>query len=186
MCHLSFCWWRVTQKINSCDLGRRISLQCTSIFLYADDILRVAPSVHILQEMLNCCETELMWLDMRINAKTSACIRFGSRCDTYCFQLLTANGDTIEWVDSVFYLGVCFVSGRFFKCNWDHAKSSYYRSFNAIIGRIGRFASVETVMHLIKSKCIPVLIYSTKACPTYSSDVKTLNHPITTTFYESI
>ena len=39
------------------------------LVLYADDILLVAPSVHMLQEMLNCCKTELMWLDIRINAK---------------------------------------------------------------------------------------------------------------------
>ena len=88
-----------------------MSLQCTSIFLYADDNLLVAPSVHMLQEILNCCETELMWLDMRINAKKSACI--GPRYDTDCFQLVTANGDIIEWVNSIRYLGVYFVSGLF-------------------------------------------------------------------------
>ena len=66
-------------------------------------------------------------------------------------SLLTANGDIIEPVDSIGYLGVYFVSGRLFKCNWDHAKSSYYGSFNAIFGRIGRFASVETVMYLMKA-----------------------------------
>ena len=87
------------------------------MFLYADDILLVASLVHMLQEMLNFCETKLMWLNMRITAKKSACIRFGSRYDTDCFQLLTANCDIIEWVDSIPYLGVYFVSGRFFKCN---------------------------------------------------------------------
>ena len=94
-----------------------MSLQCTSVFLYADDILLVAPSVHIVQEMLNCCESELMWLDMRINAKKSACIRFGPRYYTDCFQIVTANGDIIEGANSIRYLGVYFVSGRFFKCN---------------------------------------------------------------------
>ena len=38
-----------------------------------------------------------------------------------------------------------FCQWSFFKCNRDHAKSSYYRSFNFIFGRIGRFVSVETV-----------------------------------------
>ena len=92
----------LSQKINSRDLGCHMSLQCTSIFLYADDILLVSPSVHMRQEMLNCCETELMWLDMRINANKSACIRFGPRYDTDCFQIVTANGDIIEWANSVF------------------------------------------------------------------------------------
>ena len=154
-----------------------MSFQCTSIFLYADDILLVAPSVHMLQEMLNCYETELMWLDMRINANKSACIRFGTRYDTDCFQIVTANVDIIEWVKSILYLGVYFVSGRFFKCNRDHAKSSYYRSFNAIFGRIGRFASVETVMYLIKSKCIPILIYGIEACQLILVTLKLLINP---------
>ena len=83
------------KKINSRDLDCHISLQCTSIYLYADNILLVAPSVHMLSEMLNCCETELMWLDMRINAKKSARIRSGPRYDADCFQLLTAGGDII-------------------------------------------------------------------------------------------
>ena len=37
-------------------------------------------------------------------------------------------------------------------------------------------------MYLIKSKCIPVLIYGIEACPTHSSDIKTLDHPIIATF----
>ena len=37
-------------------------------------------------------------------------------------------------------------------------------------------------MYLIKSKCIPVLIYGIVACPTHSSDIKTLDHPIIATF----
>ena len=137
--------------------------------LYADDIcLLVAPSVHMLQEMLNFCETELMWLDMRINANKLAFIRFGPRYDADCFQVLTANGDIIEWVDTIPYLCIYFISGQFFfKCNWDHAKYSYYHLFNIIFGRVGRFTSVEKVLYLFKSKCIPVLIYGIVACPMY-------------------
>ena len=40
-------------------------------------------------------------------------------------------------------------------------------------------------MYLIKSKRIPVLIYDLEACPTcptHSSDMKTLDHPINATF----
>ena len=90
----------------------------------------------MLQEMFSCFETELMWLDMCINAKKVVCIRFGRRYDTDCFQLLTAKSDIIEWVNSIWYLGIYFVSGQIFKCNWLHTKSSYYRSFIAIFGRI--------------------------------------------------
>jgi len=46
-----------------------------------------------------------------------------------------------------------------FKCNFSFAKKAFYRSFNAIFGRVGRLATEEVVLHLIKAKCLPVLLY---------------------------
>ena len=40
---------------------------CTSIFLYADDILLLAPSVSSLHKLLSACEEELYFVDIRIN-----------------------------------------------------------------------------------------------------------------------
>jgi len=37
------------------------------IILYADDILLIAPSVTMLENLLHMCEAELNWLDMAIN-----------------------------------------------------------------------------------------------------------------------
>ena len=74
-------------------------------------------------------------------------MRFGLRYDTDCFQLSTAVGDITEW-STICYLGIYFVSGQQFKCNWEHAKTSYYFSFNAIFGRISRFVSTETIMFI--------------------------------------
>ena len=37
-------------------------------------------------------------------------------------------------------------------------------------------------MYFIKSKCILVVIYGIEACPTYCSDIRTLDHAITATF----
>ena len=80
---------------------------CTALAcVYADNILLVARSVHMLQEMSNCYETELMRLDMLIILQNSACIRFDPRYDADCFQLLTADDDINEWVDYIRYLGV--------------------------------------------------------------------------------
>ena len=41
------------------------------------------------------------------------------------------------------------VSGRVFSCSFEYAKSSYFRSFNAILSKVGRFASEEVVISLI-------------------------------------
>ena len=40
-----------------------------SVFLYADDILLISPSVSLMQKPVNIVENELLLLDMSINPK---------------------------------------------------------------------------------------------------------------------
>ena len=84
----------------------------------------------------------------------------------------------MEWVHEIRYLGVYFVSGSRFKCSFSNAKKSFYRSFNAIYGRIGRAASEEVILALIKAKCIPVLLYGLDVCPTNATDKRSLDFTV--------
>jgi len=43
-------------------------------------------------------------------------------------------------------------------------------AFNSLFGKIGRKASEEVLFALIKSKCLPILLYGVEACPTNSAD----------------
>ena len=52
---------------------------------------------------------------------------------------------------------------------------SFYRSANAIFGKIGRIAPEEATLELVSSKCIPVLIYGLEACPLLKSDLSSLD-----------
>jgi len=70
-----------------------------------------------------------------------------------------------------------------FKCSLDHAKKSFYRSANAIFGKVGRLASEEVTLQLIKSKCIPVLLYGLEACPLNKSDLHSLDLVINRKFF---
>ena len=45
------------------------------------------------------------------------------------------------------YLGVIITRSRAFKCSLHHAKKLFYRSANAIFGKIGRIASEAVVLH---------------------------------------
>ena len=56
----------IVKKVRSVNTGCYVSHVCTSIFLYADVILLLAPSVSSLQKLLSACEEELYFLDMRI------------------------------------------------------------------------------------------------------------------------
>ena len=67
---------------------------------------------------------------------------------------------------------------RLFKCSLSHAKKLFYCSANAIFGEIGRIASEEVVLHLIISKCIPVILYGLEACPLTKSDLQSIDFVI--------
>lgn len=150
-----------------------------SIFLYADDILLLAPTVYGLQLLLNTCERELYNLDMNVNANKSKCIRFGPKFNVHCESIMSLNGGSLEWVTSCRYLGSYFVSGRLFRCCFDDAKKSFFRAFNAIFSKVGRSASEEVVLSLINSKCVPCLLYGVEACPLYSRDKRSFDFTFT-------
>ena len=41
---------------------------------------------------------------------------------------------------------------------------AFFRSLNAVFGKIGRTASEEVVLEFLKRKCLRILMYGTKAC----------------------
>jgi len=92
-------------------------------------------------------------------------MRFGSRFNADCDNLRLTRGGSLQWSSQCKYLGVYFVSGRAFRCSFDHCKCRYYRAFNAVFSKVGRLASEEVVLDLIRNKCLPVLLYRVKACP---------------------
>ena len=76
------------------------------------------------------------------------------------------------------YLGIFIISSHSFRCSLDHAKRSYYRSLNAIFGKIGRSASEEVVLQLVSSKCLPILLYGLEACFLTLSDIRSLDFAV--------
>ena len=104
----------IVTKLKSLGLGCNTIPTCTSIFLYADDIMLISPSVSMLQTMLHLWESELLDLDMSLNVKKSVCMRFGSRFNATCTNLITLGGDLLAWVGMCRYLGIYFSSARTF------------------------------------------------------------------------
>jgi len=82
--------------------------------------------------------------------------------------MLTLGGDSVQWVDTVRYLGAFIVRSRSFKCCSYHAKQTIYRAFNSIYDKIDRRASEE----------VPYLLYGLDACPISTTDVNSLNFAI--------
>jgi len=51
----------------------------------------------------------------------------------------------VLWVKCIKYLGIELQSSRLFKYVFDSSKKSFYKSFNVIFGKIGRFATADVV-----------------------------------------
>jgi len=61
-------------------------------------------------------------------------------------------------------------------------KKPFYRAAKAVFGKIGRLASEEVTLQLIKSKCLPVLLYGLEACPLTKTDLQSLDFVISIFF----
>ena len=132
--------------------------------LYADDILLISTSISDLQESFLHWQSNLTALDLAINVKKSCCLRIGPRFRNACASIASSDGTVLPWVDKVKYLGIFITSAQSFRCCFDHAKRSFFRSTNAIFGKVGRIASEEVVLQLVQTKCLPVLLYATEVC----------------------
>ena len=85
----------------------------------------------------------------------STCIRIGPRFNANCCNIVTRDGRELAWTNVVRYLGIFTESASCFKCFLDNAKRSFYWSFNGTFGRVGRIASKEVIVQLVKAKCFP-------------------------------
>ena len=62
-------------------------------------------------------------------------------------------------------------------CIVSHSKTTgrFYRSVNAIFGKVSSTATVDVILHLINSKCLPVLLYGLEVCPLTKADMHSLD-----------
>jgi hypothetical protein len=149
--------------------------------MYADDLIRISPSVTELQVMLDLCCSELALLDIKLNSKKSNAIRIGSRFKINCSKL-HALQDTIEWVNEARYLGVYLLSGHCFKCSFSNSKNKYYRAANAILAKAGNKDNAAVTLKLISSIAVPILTYSLEALALSKTELISLEHPWTRCF----
>ena len=62
------------------------------------------------------------------------------------------------------YLGVEITGGRKFSCSMSKAKGKFNGAVNSVIGKLENRAHEDVLIQLIKTKCLPILLYGTEAC----------------------
>jgi len=58
-------------------------------------------------------------------------------------------------------------------------KKSFRRSINAIFEKVGRIVSEEVILHLVKTKCLPILLYGLECYPLNKADTRSLDFAVT-------
>ena len=61
-------------------------------------------------------------------------------------------------------------------------RKAFYRSANAILGKIGCCASKDVILQLIKSRPIPSLLYDVDACALTKSELSSLDFIVNRSF----
>ena len=106
-------------------------------------------------------------------------MRFGPKYRNVCANVV-ASRSVINWITSCRYLGVYLESSIKFKCSFGKNKARFYQAFYNIFVKIGGNASEdeEVLFSLIKSKCLPVLLYGTEVRPMNSADRQSLQFTV--------
>jgi len=75
-----------------------------------------------------------------------------------------------------------------FRCSvdTDNVKRSFYRACNGIFAKIGRLASEDVVVQLLKHKCLPILLYALEACKLDRRTMQLLDFTLNRFFHEVI
>ena len=58
--------------------------------------------------------------------------------DSLLYVMVLSGGRQLPWVKEICYLGIYIAQSRYFKGVMHEHKKSFFRSVNAIIGKVGR------------------------------------------------
>ena len=166
--------------LRSLDIGCHIDNSFLGIFMYADDILLLSPSLIGLQTMINQCSISCNNLSLCINHSKSFCIVFG-RASKFKLPDIMINNSTISWVDRIKYLGLHIVKGAKFSVSIDIPKRNFYIAFNTIISRV-RHLDQLLQLSLVESYCVPLLTYAGNAVQYTNKQLSDLNVCLNTVY----
>lgn len=163
------------------NLGCYINKRCLNSFLYADDLILIAPSVLDLQSLLSLSSDSFLNLGLEINPGKSYCLRVGNRCRATC-QDIKVNGKLIPWVSEARYLGIVIKRNTHFACNWFDSRGSFYRAVNSILGSLGPNPRLDVILKLFQSTCVPILSYGISAISLSQTELRSLTYAYNSVF----
>ena len=95
--------------VSSSSCGCRIGNISVNVFVYADDIVLLAPSWHAMQTLIETLENCCVSLDLLCNVIKTVCMVFAptyrSKIVPHCFPSLVLSSKPLKFVNEFRYLG---------------------------------------------------------------------------------
>ena len=151
--------------------------------VYADDILLLAHSLKAMRCMLKICEKFAVDLDVKFNSNKSVAMRIGPRYNAVC-KPLSLCGCELQYVDNVKYLGIFLIADKKFKCSVDHLKMKFFKAFNCLYSRTKAANSEHVIVQLMKSYCLPFILYASEAIALSATNIRVLDNCINRAMYK--
>jgi hypothetical protein len=140
--------------------------------MYADDIVLMSCTCTGLQKLVNICVFYGSVWDIKFNPRKSQVTTFGGQCPTdFC---IFVNDAPLIWADKIKYLGCNFICRT---CTVDPkpAIGKFYASLNNILSVLGHNRNEIMAVYLVKSYCLPALLYSCETWTLNSTDLQSVN-----------
>jgi hypothetical protein len=169
-------------RLRNCGVGCRLLNAFYGCLLYADDVVLLTHSVNAMRIMLDVCEKFAADFDIKFNTSKSVAMRIGDRFDVICAPLILAGSD-ITFVKSFKYLGICVNAAKRFKCSFEHIKMKFFRTFNAIYAKSKGAHSELVSVELLKSYCLPFMLYASEVIPVSKSNLNMLDNCVNVALY---
>jgi len=118
---------------------------------------------------------------MRVNITKSSAIRIGGRWDVGLAPL-TVDGRDIPWAKELKYLGMTILAAKSFSICLHSAKTRFFQSLNAILGKIGDSEAITLILSIAASNCIPILTYGLDACHISKAQLKSFEYTFQSVF----
>ena len=125
--------------------------------------------------MLSVCEEFSADLNVKLNTSKSVAMRVGKIFNVHCAPLILAE-IALKFVSTVRYLGVYLTAGTKWKLSVDHLKLKFYRVFNCIYSRCKSQNSESVTVELLKSYCLPFLLYASEAVSLSIGNIHSLDN----------
>ena len=87
---------------------------------------------------------------------------------------VTLNGSSVEWMNSVKYLGIWICAGKYFHLDLSEVRRKFFMSVNSILSKC-KYTNDIVKLQLLESHCLPILLYATECLVLPVSQIKELN-----------